>query len=316
MTQLLCVRGLVKHFPVRGGVVRAVDGVDLDLAPGEALGLVGESGCGKTTLGRCVLRLIEPDHGTISINGTDLMPLRGEALRRFRRQAQMVFQDPYGSLNPRLTVGEMLTEPMRVHGLATRSEAWDRAAALLERVGLQAEHLQRFPHEFSGGQRQRIGIARALAVQPRLIVCDEPVSALDVSVQAQVLNLLKDLQRDQGLGYLFISHDLAVVAHLCARVAVMYLGEIVEEGPTAAVLERPLHPYTQALLSAVPGYGRTRIVLEGDPPSPMQPSSPARFIHRFPRFADAFRGDLALREAAPGHRVRCADLDALRRLAA
>ena len=313
---LLAVRNLVKHFPMHGGgAVRAVDGVSFDLAAGEALGLVGESGCGKTTTGRLILRLIEPTAGSVRFEGTELTTLSQGRLRPLRRQMQMVFQDPYGSLNPRLRISDILAEPFEVHGVAKGAEARERAAVLLERVGLERAHLDRYPHEFSGGQRQRIGIARAVALAPRLIICDEPVSALDVSVQAQVLNLLADLQRDLGVSYLFISHDLAVVSHLCHRVAVMYLGEIVELGPVEAVLAKPLHPYTQALLAAVPGSGRPRVLLEGDPPSPLEPSSAARFTARFPRHAAAFLGGaINLLEAAPGHWVRCARLNVLREL--
>jgi oligopeptide/dipeptide ABC transporter ATP-binding protein len=324
---LLEVRDLRKFFPIRRGVfgrtvgnVHAVDGVSFDLEAGSALGLVGESGCGKTTLGRCILRLIEPTSGSVRLDGTDVLGLPRGQLRSFRRHAQMIFQDPYGSLNPRLTVGEILAEPLIVHGLGNRREAEDQAGALLERVGLTRAHLGHYPHQFSGGQRQRIGIARALALKPKLIVCDEPVSALDVSVQAQVLNLLKDLQQEFGIAYLFISHDLAVVSHLCPRVAVMYLGEIVEIGPVERILATPLHPYTQALLSAVPsgdpGHQRQRIILEGDPPSPLEPSSAKRFTGRFPKHAAAFSdGDITLREAGPGHLVRCARLDVLQDMA-
>ena len=323
---LLRVTGLVKHFPQRAGVfgrvagqLRAVDGVSFEIAPGEALGLVGESGCGKTTTGRCVLRLVEPTAGSVRFRGQELVGLSQSRLRPLRRELQMVFQDPYGSLNPRMTVGDILAEPLEVHGIAKGEAARERAAELLAQVGLPRDALGRYPHQFSGGQRQRVCIARALTLDPKLIVCDEPVSALDVSVQAQVLNLLSGLQRDRGMAYLFISHDLAVVAHLCQRVAVMYLGEIVETGPVAAIYGRPLHPYTQALLSAIPTPGRTtpRILLEGDPPSPTEPSSAKRFIQRFPRHAAAFaEGEIALREAGPGHFVRCARLDALEDLAA
>ncbi len=325
---LLSVRDLRKLFPIRRGVfgrvaghVRAVDGVSFDIAAGGSLGLVGESGCGKTTTGRCLLRLIEPTAGSVRFAGQELTTLPRETLRRTRRHLQMIFQDPYASLNPRRTVGDILVEPMRAHGLATRDEARQRAGDLLDRVGLKRDHLEHYPHQFSGGQRQRIGIARALALSPRLIVCDEPVSALDVSVQAQVLNLLTDLQRELGIAYLFISHDLAVVAHLCPRVAVMYLGEIVEIGPVERLYQSPLHPYTQALLSAVPGAEpggkrRQRIILPGDPPSPLEPSSAARFTNRFPSHAAAFvDGAIDLKEAAPGHFVRCARLDVLQDLA-
>jgi len=322
---LLQVRGLCKRFPIRKGVlartvghVHAVEDVSFDLETGSALGLVGESGCGKTTTGRCVLRLIEPSAGSIRFDGEELTELSSGAMRKRRRDMQLIFQDPYGSLNPRMTVGAMIAEPMVVHGLATRADVMDRVGELLERVGLERNHLQHYPHQFSGGQRQRIGIARALALQPRLIVCDEPVSALDVSVQAQVVNLLHDLQKEFGIAYLFIAHDLAVVAHLCARVAVMYLGEIVEIGSSEQVYRQPLHPYTQALLSAIPadepGQKRDRIILQGDPPSPLEAPNSARYVRRFPSHAAAFDGELRLHEAEPGHLVRCAKLDALREL--
>ncbi len=287
---LLQVDGLVKHFPVRRGVlgrvsgaVRAVDGVDFKIAAGETLGVVGESGCGKSTLGRLVLRLIEPSAGRIRFDGIDLGALDASALRAQRRSMQIIFQDPYSSLNPRMTVGQTLTEPLMLHGLHTGRQR-ERVAELLATVGLAAEHAQRYPHEFSGGQRQRIGIARALAVEPKLIVCDEAVSALDVSVQAQVVNLLQDLQRRLGLAYLFIAHDLAVVKHIATRIAVMYLGRIVEIGDKRALFAAPRHPYTQALLSAIPlpepGLQRERVLLAGDVPSPMNPPAGCHFHTR------------------------------------
>jgi oligopeptide/dipeptide ABC transporter ATP-binding protein len=279
---LLSVRGLTKHFPVRrglfnrqAGAVRAVDGVSFDVAEGETLGVVGESGCGKTTTGRAILRLIEPTSGDIIFDGTDVRALAAEPLRKLRRQMQIIFQDPFSSLNPRMSVGATVREGLTIHRLAEGSAADARVRQLLDEVGLRAEYASRYPHEFSGGQRQRIGIARALSVEPRFIVCDEPVSALDVSVQAQVINLLQDLQRDRGLTYLFIAHDLSVVEHIADRVAVMYLGKIVELASAADLYREPLMPYTQALLSAVPIPDPTRkkqrIVLTGDVPSPANP---------------------------------------------
>ncbi len=287
---LLEVDGLVKHFPIRAGVfgrvkgaVRAVDGVSFALDPGETLGVVGESGCGKSTLGRLVLRLIEPSAGTVRFAGTDLGTLDARALRAERRAMQIVFQDPYASLNPRMTVRQILAEALDLHGLHVGDRS-ERVAELLRTVGLAPEHGERYPHEFSGGQRQRIGIARALAVEPRLVVCDEAVSALDVSVQAQVINLLRDLQRRLGLAYLFIAHDLAVVKHIATRVAVMYLGRIVELADKEALFAAPRHPYTQALLAAVPvpepGVERERVLLTGDVPSPVTPPSGCHFHTR------------------------------------
>jgi oligopeptide/dipeptide ABC transporter ATP-binding protein len=281
VTPLLEVRDLVKHYTA-GGLfargappVRAVDGVSFDVGRGETLALVGESGCGKSSVGRTVLRLQEPTGGKASFEGVDVFGLDRTALRRLRRRMQIIFQDPYGSLNPRMTVGAAIAEGIEIHRLAAGSEVGRRVGALLEEVGLDPGYGRRYPHEFSGGQRQRIGIARALAVEPSFIVCDEPVSALDVSVQAQVLNLLADLQRDRGLSYLFIAHDLAVVRQIAQRAAVMYLGRIVEAGPTEALLAAPRHPYTVALLSAVPepdpSRRRSRIILTGDLPSPSNP---------------------------------------------
>ena len=281
MTPLLEVRDLVKHY-IAGGLfargappVRAVDGVSFDVGRGETLALVGESGCGKSSVGRTVLRLQEPTGGEARFEGVDVFGLDRIALRRLRRRMQIIFQDPYGSLNPRMTVGAAIAEGIEIHRLATGPEVGRRVGALLEEVGLDPAYGRRYPHEFSGGQRQRIGIARALAVEPSFIVCDEPVSALDVSVQAQVLNLLADLQRDRGLSYLFIAHDLAVVRQIAQRAAVMYLGRIVEAGPTEALLASPRHPYTVALLSAVPepdpSRRRSRIILTGDLPSPSNP---------------------------------------------
>ena len=291
---LLQVEALSKHFPIRRGLfglgpqgaVRAVDGVSFAIARGETLGLVGESGCGKSTTGRLLVRLLDPTAGSIRFDGTEIATLGQRALRPLRPQFQIIAQDPYGSLNPRMRVEEILREPMQVAGVAAPAQA-TRARALLDRVGLAAAHASRFPHEFSGGQRQRIAIARALALEPRLVVCDEPVSALDVSVQAQIINLLRDLQRDLGLAYLFVAHDLSVVRHISDRVAVMYLGKIVELAPKRALFARPRHPYTQALLSAVPvprpGAGRRRIVLGGDVPSPADPPPGCRFHTRCPR---------------------------------
>ncbi len=323
---LLEVRGLRTHFPIRRGLlarevgsVKAVDGVSFWVSRGETLGLVGESGSGKTTAGRSILRLIEPTEGTIRFAGEDVRAMSDDALRRIRRRAQIVFQDPYGSLNPRMTVGDTLREVLRVHGLGRGAAAQQRVTELLETVGLRPFHAGRYPHEFSGGQRQRIGIARALAVEPDFIICDEPVSALDVSVQAQVLNLLEQLQQRLGLAYLFIAHDLSVIEHMSDRIAVMYLGRIVETGATAAVVGSPSHPYTRALLSAVPvpdpAAKRQRIVLPGDVPSPANAPSGCPFHPRCQhplKDMDCARIVPPLAEKAPGQFAACIKEPSLR----
>src|SRR5918911_2836636 len=310
--ELVRVRGLFKHFPVAGSddVVRAVDGVTFEIYKGETLGLVGESGCGKSTVGRCILRLMEPTRGEVYFEDEDVLSLSGKDLRALRREMQIIFQDPYASLNPRMKVREIVGEPLIVHGVGEKRERRERVAELLTKVGLDPDYMNRYPHEFSGGQRQRIGIARALALNPKLIVADEPVSALDVSVQAQVVNLLQELQQEFRLTYLFISHGLAVVEHISTRVAVMYLGRIVEIAPAAELYARPLHPYTQALLSAIPipdpPQKRKRIILQGDVPTPINPPSGCRFRTRCPlAIEECAHIDPELREVAPGHHVAC-----------
>ena len=314
---VLEVRDLKKHFPIHRGIISriagyvfAVDGVSFNIHKGETLGLVGESGCGKSTVGKTVLRLLEPTGGEISLRGQDVTHLTGEELRTRRREMQMVFQDPYSSLNPRMSSGEIVGEPMENYGLASGKEKEERVAALFERVGLRRENMLKYPHEFSGGQRQRLGIARALALNPSLIIADEAVSALDVSVKAQVINLMMDLQQEFDLGYLFISHDIAVIEHISHRVAVMYLGKIVELTDKDTIFRTPLHPYTEALLSAVPipdpQVKRDRIILRGDVPSPINPPAGCHFHTRCPYAVDRCRVEAPpLTEVAPGHHVAC-----------
>jgi oligopeptide/dipeptide ABC transporter ATP-binding protein len=314
---VLEIDALKKHFPIKrrffGGAaeqVLAVDGVSFSISSGETLGLVGESGCGKSTVGRAILRLIEPTSGSISVAGQDITRLSNREMRPFRRELQIIFQDPFSSLNPRMTVGDIVGEPLSTHHLANGKARQERVAQLFDRVGLSRAQMGNYPHQFSGGQRQRIGIARALALNPKLIVCDEPVSALDVSIQAQVINLLMDLQRDLGLSYLFISHNLAVVEHISHRIAVMYLGRIVEVADKAAIFTRPGHPYTEALLAAVPvpdpKIRNTTRALQGDVPSPVHPPSGCHFHPRCPYAVERCRVETPLlREIAPGQHVAC-----------
>lgn len=310
---ILSVKNLKKHFNLgKGQIVKAVDGVTFDVYRGETLGLVGESGCGKSTVGRTLIRLYNATEGTVEFKGKDIYKLKGDELKKFNREMQMIFQDPYASLNPRMTVLDIIAEGIDIHGLATGAERRERVIELLETVGLNEEHAERFPHEFSGGQRQRIGIARALAVKPEFIIADEPISALDVSIQAQVVNLLKKLQKEHGLTYLFIAHDLSMVKYISDRVGVMYLGSMVELASSDDLYDEPLHPYTEALLSAVPipdpnvAKTRERIILEGDVPSPINPPSGCRFRTRCPKVMDiCSQVAPKWQEARPNHWVAC-----------
>ncbi len=317
-TPLVQIKDLTKEFPIKGGLfsrqvasVKAVQGVSFEIKEGETLGLVGESGCGKSTLGRCIIRLIEPTSGSVHFEGKDITDLEGEELRALRRKMQIIFQDPYASLNPRMTVGSIIAEPLIIHRLFdSKKDRTDRVKQLLETVGLRPEHINRYPHEFSGGQRQRIGIARALAVDPKFIVCDEPVSALDVSIQAQVINLLMDLQQKFGLTYLFIAHDLKVVEHISTRVAVMYLGKVVELAAADELYLHPQHPYTRALMSAIPvpdpRRRDQRIILHGDVPSPINPPQGCHFHPRCPDMIEECKATCpSLRVTRPAHDTAC-----------
>jgi oligopeptide/dipeptide ABC transporter ATP-binding protein len=314
---MIVVNNLRKYFPVRGGIfqqtvawVLAVDGVSFTIKEGETLGMVGESGCGKTTVGRTMLRLTEPTAGSVLFNGTNVFTLKDKELKAMRRNMQIIFQDPYASLDPRVPIGDSVAEGLRIHGIGTGKERYDIAIAMLKKVGLEDYHARRYPHEFSGGQRQRIGIARALALSPSFIICDEPVSALDVSIQSQVLNILRDLQQELGLTYLFIAHNLSVVEHISDRVAVMYLGKMVELTTREELFRNPLHPYTQALMSAIPipdpRVKRERIILPGDVPSPLNPPSGCRFNPRCPvAMAHCKVEEPSFLEVSPNHSVAC-----------
>lgn len=315
---ILKVKGLKVHFPVSGGflakkqVVKAVDGVDFEIAPGETFGLVGESGCGKSTTGRALVKIYDPTEGQVIFEGEDITKIKGTKLKEFRRDMQMIFQDPYASLNPRMTVGEIIREPMDIHGVYdTKEEREKRVRELLEIVGLKPDHIRRYPHEFSGGQRQRIGIARTLALNPKFIVCDEPISALDVSIQAQVINLLEKIQNEMGIAYLFIAHDLSMVKHISDRIGVMYLGNMVEIGDADDIYHEPLHPYTQALLSSVPipdpkvARNKKRIVLEGELPSPINPPSGCVFRTRCPKATERCAQEKPALKTVGNRQVAC-----------